>query len=357
MRAFICRLATVAAITITAQPASAASYSAMYSFGDSFSDTGNLVGAMATQPIEKVLAWWPPFAIPGYSDGFYQGRPTNGLSAVEHLAGALGVGLTNYAWTGALSGHGNVLPFVNTEFGATGLRDQIDTHLSLTGNADPDALYFVWGGHNDFWGLGQALPASLGDDARRAALQQAGVQAAQDIASNVDALIDAGARNVLVLNSIALEYEPFWASSFSADPQLRTLLHEGVDTMNNELDMLLDSLDGAQPALNLMRFDAQDWYEDTISAVLAGHAPGGLSNATSACFDFNGAAFAACGVPDEYFFWDSIHLTTKAYSMLAGELAGIAAAPVPEPSAAALMTAGGVLLFLRRRRMPAAQGV
>ena len=76
-----------------------------------------------------------------------------------------------------------------------------------------------------------------------------------------------------------------------------------------------------------------------------------LAYAASACFDFNGGAFAACGTPDEYFFWDSIHLTTAAYSMLAGELAGVAAAPVPEPSAAAMLVAGGVLLLLRRRRI------
>lgn len=356
MRRFMCRLAMAAAIAGGTSSVWAASpYSAMYAFGDSFSDTGNLVGALSTRPIEDVLAWWPPFSIPGYADGFFEGRPTNGLSAVEHLAGALGIGLTNYAWTGALSGHGNVLPFVNTAFGATGLRDQVDTHLSLTGSADPDALYFVWGGHNDFWGLGQALPATLGDETRRAALQQAGLTAAQDIAANVDALVDAGARNILVLNSIALEHEPFWASAFAADPDLRALLHEGVDTMNVQLDRLLDTLDSSQPALNLMRFDAQDWYEDTIAAVLAGNAPGGLTNAVSACFDFNGSAFAACGAPDEYLFWDSIHLTTAAYSMLAGELAGVAAAPVPEPSAAALMAAGGLLLLLRRRRVTTAK--
>lgn len=351
MRRFLCGLVTVLALAGSAPSAWAGSYSTMYSFGDSFSDTGNLVGALSTRPIEDVLAWWPPFSVPGYADGFFEGRPTNGLSAVEHLAGALGIGLTNYAWTGALSGHGNVLPFVNTAFGATGLRDQVDTHLSLTGSADPDALYFVWGGHNDFWGLGQTLPASLGDEARRAALEQAGLTAAQDIAANVDALVEAGARNILVLNSIALEHEPFWASTFAADPDLRALLHEGVDTMNIQLDNLLDTLDTSRPALNLMRFDAHDWYEDTIAAVLAGQAPGGLSNAASACFDFNGSAFAACGTPDEYFFWDSIHLTTAAYSMLAGELAGVAAAPVPEPSAATMLDIGGVLLLLRRRRI------
>jgi phospholipase/lecithinase/hemolysin len=176
----MCRLAITAAMAGGTSSVWATSpYSAMYAFGDSFSDTGNLVGALATRPVEDVLAWWPPFAIPGYADGFFQGRPTNGLSAVEHLAGTLGIGLTNYAWTGALSGHGNVLPFVNTAFGATGLRDQVDTHLALTGSADPDALYFVWGGHNDFWGLGQALPASLGDETRRAALQQAGLTSLQ----------------------------------------------------------------------------------------------------------------------------------------------------------------------------------
>lgn len=357
VKKILCRLAALAALASCSPGALAASYSALYSFGDSFSDTGNLFGGLTALPPEEALAYWPPLAIPGYTDGFYNGRPSNGPVAAEYLAGALGLagGFTNYAYTGALSGRGNVLPFVDTAIGATGLRDQVDTYLSGAGaaGADPDALYFVWGGHNDFWGLGQALPASMGDEARQDLFEQAALAGAQNIADDVNTLIGAGAKNILVVNSVALEYEPFWDAFAATDPTLRSLIHDGVTTMNSRLDALLGDMQAGMPGANIMGFDAQGWYEDTIARVLGGEEVGGLTNASAACFGYDGAQFAACAEPEEYLFWDSIHLTTTAYAMLGAEFASTVgvSAPVPEPAAWVLFI-GGLLPLLWRRRQP-----
>lgn len=350
----ICHIAATIALSGFAHSALAASYSAIYAFGDSFSDTGNLVTALGTLPADDLLTYWPPFAIPGYANGFNEGRPTNGRSAIEHFANALGLGgnLTNYSYTGALSGRGNVLPFVNTEIGATGLRDQVDVYLDSHGSADPDALYFVWGGHNDLWGLGQALPPSIDDASRGQALTDAGLAGARNIADDVSTLIRHGAKNIFVANSVALEYEPFWDDFTASDGALRSLIHGGVTAMNTELDLLLSDLQAGFADGNIITFDTQAWYEDTIARVLDGAGPGGLSNASDACFAYDGAQFAACQSPGEYFFWDSIHPSDATYSQLAQGFVGRlgATAPVPEPLSWQLVVAGLLVLSILVRR-------
>src|SRR5262249_50777850 len=117
-------------------PAAAAiPFSSLFASGDSNSDNGRRLQLQGTKPGS------PPY---------FQGRHSNGPVAVEYLAGALGLGggqFVDYAVGGALSGHGNVDP--DPLLGATGLLDQFNPFHSSHTAADPDALYFVYGGDND----------------------------------------------------------------------------------------------------------------------------------------------------------------------------------------------------------------
>lgn len=107
--------------------ATAASFSQLYVFGDSLSDTGNSFNATGIPPS-------PPY---------YQGR-SNVPVWVDYLASELGLSAqqqTNYAFGGATSGSDN-----NTPGGQNlpGLQQQVDRYQATNTSADPNALYVVW---------------------------------------------------------------------------------------------------------------------------------------------------------------------------------------------------------------------
>ena len=97
-------LLLTAVLVSASSPASAASISALYVFGDSLSDNGNLSAiADASVPGPGPTIPAPPYAL---------GRASNGPLAVEYLAQFLGlapllpvaVGGTNFAVIGAATG-------------------------------------------------------------------------------------------------------------------------------------------------------------------------------------------------------------------------------------------------------------
>ena len=130
-----------AGLLLAAVPAQAATYSRVIAFGDSLSDTGNflaLTGNTLPQPGD-----------------YFEGRFSNGTVAVEWLADGLGVALQNYAYGGAKTGTGGQIV-------GTGLQSQVLQFASSLGDApaDPNALYFVWGGANDLRDITPATFAS-----------------------------------------------------------------------------------------------------------------------------------------------------------------------------------------------------
>ena len=118
------------------------SYSQIFVFSDSDNDTGRrlLLEGIPVSP-------------------YWQGRHSNGPAAVEYFASNLGLQSskrTNYAVGGAYTGRGNIdsSPLV----AKTGMLDQFDTFMQAlsSGQADPNALYFIRGGGNDFTSCGKA---------------------------------------------------------------------------------------------------------------------------------------------------------------------------------------------------------
>src|SRR5580698_8826324 len=107
-------------------------YDAIYVFGDSYCDVGNIF--IATQGAE------PP--VP-----YYNGRFSNGPIWIEHVAGGLGLpmtpylaGGTDYAFGGAFATAPQPIP------GGTipSVPQQVELYLSLHGGkADPNALYVI----------------------------------------------------------------------------------------------------------------------------------------------------------------------------------------------------------------------
>jgi len=129
----------------------ATSYDAIYVFGDSYCDVGNVfIASGGTIPA-------PPY---------FLGRFSNGPIWIENVAGYMGLPMEPYLAGGsdfAFGGAWVTEPQV-TAFGTIpDVPQQVALYLSLHGNkADPNALYVIEGGGNDILGATGGSPTQLG---------------------------------------------------------------------------------------------------------------------------------------------------------------------------------------------------
>jgi len=166
----------------------------LFVFGDSLSDTGNLFDL--TSALGNPIPPSPPY---------FEGRISNGPVAVEIMAEELDLSFNldgNFAWAGAKTGRDN--SFDNPDLGLElpGLLDQIDTFAEAINSegADPEALYVVWAGGNDFLPVGDAgVPADP---------EAAVTIAVTNITTAVTTLADLGAETIVVPLLVPLNRVP-----------------------------------------------------------------------------------------------------------------------------------------------------
>ncbi|MEO0853839.1 MAG: SGNH/GDSL hydrolase family protein, partial [Cyanobacteria bacterium J06648_11] len=165
----------------------AASFSEVYEFGDSLLDTGNLFG-LTSGPLPPGSP--PPAAVPfpgpPYpSAPYFNGRFSNGPMWQEYVEQGLGIASdpsTNFAFGGALSG------VSHSQFSAPlGLRSQVTGFTTTVGSADPDALYIISAGANDYGNPLVVTPQTITD-------------AVTNISASIIDLASVGASSFLVLN-------------------------------------------------------------------------------------------------------------------------------------------------------------
>lgn len=324
-------LVLASAFALAATPAAAAPFTALYVFGDSLSDNGNLAAIAAGAGLDISQ---PPYA---------PGRASNGKVAVEVLAKRLGLPLlpfaaggTNFAVIGAATGEvvnpGGMPPMVDNIseqlLGAslpvdTGIGYQVAGAIFLAGGVlDPNALYVVWGGANDI----SINPSPL-----------VATQAADNIGASVAALYGRGARNFLVPNLPDLGATPGAAGPLA--PAITGLALNYNSRLAGHLARL-----GAQPGANIVAFD-------TFSA-LQNLGPR-FANTTQPCVIGNVlfsqyAPYCGPGVEDEFLFWDTSHPTGRAHKLLGQQFAR--AVGVPEPASLLLGALGLAGVAYRRRR-------
>ncbi len=302
--------------------AEAGPYSALYAFGDSLADVGNVfAGSHGAEPA-------PPY---------FAGRFSNGPIWLDDLAARLGTGPmvpsllggTDYAFGSATTGYA---PTLSNPTLVPTLVQQVSLFNATTGGVAPSgALYAVWIGGNDLLNILQ----SGATGAPALALAQG---AAATESTEIATLIGEGARRFLVMLLPDIGKGP---GITAHGPAVSAAASALAAFYNTALETDLSGLVTAGAKLS---------YVDAFSLTDAAVAdPGafGLSNVTDPCYvgPITGGG-TVCATPDQYLFWDDDHPTSAAHAIIAADAAD---ALLPEPPALSLFALGLLGLLICRR--------
>ena len=303
--------------TTTALP----TYGAIYAFGDSLSDAGNL--SIVTQAAEPVS---PPYYLQNYGT-LSAAVFSNGPTWVQNLALALNLGTlapsfaggNDFAVGGAETG-ATPQNAANTQIQAISLPAQLARFAANVAHPAANALYTISIGAND-------VLAILGATGLTA--QQQATDVADAVANElgfVASLAAAGAKNLIVMNVPDLGKTPDVTSgavngSFLPSAALDATASSLASTYNAELSSGLASLAGAD-SLNVHILDAYHLVDNAVASPSAF----GLTNATTPVWSGTYASatsgtLAATGVAaqDQYLFWDGVHPTETGHLALAAQ--------------------------------------
>jgi len=327
--------AALAAGACLCGPAGAA-FTDIFVFGDSLSDTGNVLS------LNGGLVEVAPFtdAVPDRPYAFGGGRFSNGPVWVEFLAGDLGLSLAGseaggngFAFGGARSG---ALPGV-PDAAVPSVADQASAAINRDGALPGDALFVVWGGANDVREAAElAAPGTPAAIAEAEAAITAGVQ---NLAGAVTDLALAGAETILLANVPDVGLTP---AALALGPVAAAGATQLAAAFNDGLAGAVPGLEGGL-GIDILEFDTFA----LVNAVVADPAAFGFTDTTTACALANGGL--GCSSPDEFLFWDGIHPTTAAHELIAEA----AVAVIPLPPAAPLCLAGLLAIGAVARRRPA----
>lgn len=244
----------------------------VYVFGDSLSDTGMVFRATG--------GMYPP------NPTYFQGRYSNGRVWIEYLAESLHLSSKqthNFAYGGATTGN------VGNSY-VPSLLNQVQTFTQTHQHTNPDALYVLWAGANDY-------------------LQ--GVSSAnvpiKNVTMAINSLTDVGAKKILVANLPDLGQLPATRNSANSG-NLGAL----TQAHNQGLRRSLKVLSQQHSDLEIVQLDANALYRDAI----ANPAAFNFTNVSSPCL----SGSSTCGKPDQFLFWDGIHPTAAAHRII-GETA------------------------------------
>jgi phospholipase/lecithinase/hemolysin len=283
----------------------ASAYTSLTVFGDSMFDGGNTDTA--------VISYYKLFG-GGLTDSPYSNyRFTNGPTAAEYLATNLNLNDTSRFYNYAVGGATTTDIF-------SGVSSLLSNNLL---SIDSLGLYLIDGGANDLAGFINS-PAI----------------AAQNITSTIQLLNANGANNFLVLGLPILGRSPQYIGANQAtvntlevsSAEFNSLLATGISNLN-------------LPANSITLFDTATVLADANASAQAN----GITNLTDACL----TGGIVCTNPDEYVFWDGLHLSTKVHEYLGEALTQSVTPAVPEPETYVLLLIGlGITSFAAKRRQP-----
>ncbi len=284
--------------------ASAANFTQVYVFGDSLVDNGNVFAASG--------GTFPPFP-------YYQGRFSNGPIWTEYLAQDMGVQLNNFAFGGATTGTNNTISPT-----LPGLTQEIQSFVGTNPSVDNQALYIISAGANDYLNVTD--------------FSQAINNAVSNLANAIISLSAVGAKNFLIANLPNLGDIP----ANNKTPIVNNLnFLTGIH--NSALSQTVNGLSQLEPNLNINIFDVNS----LVNQIIASPGKFGFTNVTDACLNI--VAQTICSNPNEYLFWDNLHPTSYAHSIVAKS----AEVTIPEPSTTLSLlgiAALGVTGVIKRKR-------
>ncbi len=350
--------------TLGALSAQAAPYSSMTVFGDSLSDTGNVL---------SLTTAFTPNPFPVYPGA--EGRFSNGPVWVEYLASGLGLpagaapanllltsatqvtpigaqGGLNFAYGGARTGLGGSAGATTGLFGQLAAWNGTGFTTSLSRAADPNGLYVVVIGGND---LRDARSANPGDNPTDAAARTASAGAAvQGLISSVGLLAQAGARHFLLANmpDLGLTPEAVALNRVGASTDVTLKFNAALQAGAAGLDSQFFGLTGIDLDIRTMDFYGLglEVFDDAINR---GGAQYGITNVTTPCLTpgaFSGQYFAPDAVATNCASSgssDDLHPSAALHSLF-GALALSTA--VPEAPTVPLVAVALVALAVTRRR-------
>lgn len=307
----------------------------LYVFGDSLSDPGNIFNATsAARLIDDFLNLDDvDVSITPLNPPYFEGRFSNDLVWVDRLAAELDIDLTpstelsiiapgieidfpltldfddgfdlevspyfdgktteqsiNFAFGGAQTGVGEA-----GEFGdiIPGIQQQVEwfveDHQLFDQTADPDALYIISGGRNDY------IDPSINPE-----------DVVNNLESEIQSLYDIGARDFLVSNLSDLGQIPATPSEFADSFTDLTEIHN--DLLEQTVDELNDSLTGADIAILDLNFLFDDVLENPSDY--------DLTNVSDPYLDPLTLTPSTDANVDEYLFYDTIHPTAAGHDIL-----------------------------------------
>lgn len=280
----------------------AAKFTSLYVFGDSLSDTGNIFTATGG-------------AIPP-SPPYFEGRFSNGEIWVDKLADKLGLesptlvtklqpgvptnGI-NYAFGGATTTDQNTIA-LTPSFGIPeplqpqllSLEQQIQAFTAQNQSADPNALYILWAGSNDYNITEGTFTPFTDTDTTINNLDNA-----------LANLATTGVKNVMLINLANLGDTPLARRvDTSLIPGTTQRLNDLTAKHNQELSGLVDKY---QTNLNIIPVDVNSLFKNASLD---------FTNAIEPCLA-SLDPLIVCNNPNEYVFWDLQHPTTVAHERLA----------------------------------------
>lgn len=219
-------------------------------FGDSLSDNGNLYEYMHHQ-----LPQSPPY---------FDGRFSDGPIWVEQLAKSYfhndaALHLQDYAFGGA-----GVLSDLNDDEELFTLKREINTYLlAHNDQADPNSMFFVWIGGNNYLGLPDNLDETVDD-------------VINGIQSSLSALVQKGAKHVTIMNLPDLSKTPL-ARMLEAEAQFARY----SEAHNTRLHTMYETLRNTYPNVQWFFFDANQIFDE----LYARPSVYGFDHITDTCYD------------------------------------------------------------------------